>query len=370
MKMKIVSMIVSLLLAFTVQAKDGPPPSTSIALPFDGQAKTNRAALASLAIRNVDNLVVEIYDAADADLDVNYNEPQRIIIPYPYAVKSFDDMCAKVSAELYHIRVVDTTKPVWVTVRFCKGDVTDRYGGYGDNARFQTLLYGQNDNGSIEEWKGGAYILSNGNIKMRLNSTIRMSEPGLIAGKVIHENGGSYSTPLRVYANGEFDLPVDVVGSGKVVMQGNFGNGMETIAESLVNGQRIEIDDVFIKLLLADSPEILTFGHQPSINLVVQSYNGRAVNPLIIVKVLVPCPQGYVCAPAPIQLSLQTTEGIEARSFRVININDKSEVTYSVPPNSPLKIEVKNNSQYHIIPNLPVVDTGGGKGVVSVGGLG
>ncbi len=329
---------------------------STVALPFTPSALTNRAELASLALRNVDHIVIGLYNAANAGLAIPDNrggDRETFIIPFNHVIKSFSTMNDLIKNSFFGFNVFDITKPTYVEVEFTRGYPHGE--GYKSSPSFQVLFAG-NSGGKLVEGKNGFWTLDpvSSHIQMRLNYSVRMYLPGLVAGKAVHMNpgGGSYANRLNVYRNSEFDLPVEIVGSGVLVLAVDNGDGrvIQPRAIDMVTGKDMPLSAVLINVLLEGSREIYPFVDPERIDITQDSYFRYGINPLIIVKntrVATASFSGTVMIP----LNLKSTEGFVPTSFKVVNIATGEEKTVTVPNKGEPAQLFLGFGEYHIIPN-------------------
>ncbi len=324
-------------------------------LPWDPMAYTNRAALFSLAVLHIENIVVRIRHAGDTQLGNDYDNNQTFVMPVTDSVKSFQSMLDMVQGSTFVLNTVDPTKPAWVSVMFYQGTPPSN-GYYGDNGTYQALLAGNNQNGKLVMNQFGAYVLDQESARVTygLNYSIRVSLPGLIDGKAImdSESDYPYTRNLNVDSStGEFTLPVEAVGTGALVLYGKFDGQYQTVAISLVSGQQVSIKDVWIRVLLQDSQEVYSFVNPQEIRVRIASWNGYGINPLLIVKNTVVQSQS---------LDVSTTEGQIPRGYWFRNIATGVTPYVSVLEGA-TSIQVNLGlGEFHIIPDIDLKGGGGG----------
>lgn len=331
---------------------DGKTP-VSAALPFDISAVTNRAALASWALRHVDHILVSVYDRADASFN-SENNGERFVFSFNNTVKSLTAMESVITNNIFSFNVVDPTQPAYIDVEFTLGYPSDDYERRDGNITSQTLLYANNGGSLVETGKENSYTLnpSSSRLQVRLSGSIRMSIPGLAIAKVIYQSGGhSYnSSTLDVNGNGEFWFPSEAAGAGIIVLYGNFdGKGYQTTALSLVTGKRVALKKVDIRLLFESSNEIYSFVDPTNIDIEQFAFYGYALNPLIVVKTT------QTNGTRLVQLKVHTTEDQWPDGYTVLQLETGKEVFLPVPEKGDPTVTLQlPGGEFHIIPHLEV----------------
>lgn len=368
---KISSLIVAIMMIATVLATAGN------ALPWEPMALTNRAALASLAIRHIDHYVVAMYNSTDSNPWSTGG--RRIIYNYENQVKSILDIMDDLNGSGFVLEVADKNQPVYVDVSLVKGEPQFDSEGV-DHSDAQTLLYGYTSGDLVESEEDGLYVMDNDNrITLRLSSVMRFElPPGTIAAKAIHMDGSNAWAQRLYVMDGEGNIPTSLIGNGLLILGIAENDRYQEKAFSFVTGTYVPLTEVHIRLLLELSEEIQTFINPTGINLTVDEYEGYGINPLLVVKFPTPpCPVGFVCTSAPttIPVLVKTTAGIQPSRYIVIDLTTKNETTVTVPAGmNGVNITFLPNREYHIIPVLALKTStngghnGGGKAGGGTGG--
>lgn len=295
--------------------------ATSVAIPFDPAAMTNRPALAAHVSQYVEWVSVDIYNMANVKQG---DEPSfSTVIPYNDSVKSFTGIEKMLKTWAFGIQVFDTTQPTWVSLGldFGKRDVNAKGGG-----SYQTLMYGNNWYGNMVKSGPGdndPYVLDAESSKLRLSLpyNILMKRPGLLMAKILwQQNGRSMrSEKLDVSANGEFWFPSGAAGAGVIIEYGDFGHGLQTEVYSMYTGNQVGLKSADIRVLFTGSDDVIPMNEAPrAIDKLLFSYYFHAIVPLWEIDTKVA---------ASFPMLVHTTEDIWAREYTVINRTTK-EVTH------------------------------------------